>query len=121
MRTQQTVCAYCGLDLVHLFEPRLLRSVDHLVPQGAAKAAGIRVDYDDDIANQLIACQGCNGFLNWYVPVLSIDGDRSVEEFIRLRDRIFSERRELFAKRRERERELFVSAPWVALRESIAD
>jgi len=116
-RTRQTTCAYCGLDLVHSFEYWLLLSGDHVVPQGAARAAGIPIHFYEDIANLVLACQGCNGFLNRFVPDLSTEGEEWTEDqFIQLRDRIFVERRSLIAQRREIERKLFESALWTELR-----
>lgn len=117
-RTHQTHCAYCGLDLVHSFEHWLLLSVDHVVPQGAARAAGIPADFYEDIANLVLACQGCNGFLNRFIPELPVEGVWTEDQFLIARDRIFVERRSLIAQRREIERQLFDSEPWVALRES---
>lgn len=97
-------CAYCGLDM-SVFEGWLQLAVDHVIPQQMQGVARYPADWVLDQINTVVACAACNGFLNRDV-VLDVT-PRSIEEFCRLRDRVFLDRRDKILRRRVAERAWF--------------
>ncbi|MDQ3466693.1 MAG: hypothetical protein M3411_00465, partial [Chloroflexota bacterium] len=45
--TGQSICTYCGLDLVSEYQHWLLLSVDHVIPTAEARRLGIPLDYSE--------------------------------------------------------------------------
>lgn len=64
--TGQSACAYCDIDLVGDYYRWLLLTVDHVVPRGEAVRLGMSVTLYEDATNLVVACSGCNGYLNLY-------------------------------------------------------
>lgn len=110
--TGQSACAYCGVDLTSDYYRWLLMNIDHVVPAAEARLLGIPEDFFEDAINKVLACSGCNGFLNRYKPVASRLSVWTLEQFVALRDRSFEERTRLIADRRRIEVEIFESRPW---------
>jgi hypothetical protein len=112
-KTGQRSCASCGLDFTGSYEHWLLMAVDHVVPTSVGTGLGIPIAYLGDCINLVLACSGCNGFANRYKPALVTTPDEwTLEVFIELRDRVFSERRGVVASRRASERAFFEARPW---------
>lgn len=111
-KTGQTRCAYCGLSLVDSYEHWLMLSVDHVVPAKAGEAIGIPSEWLDDYCNKVLCCSACNGFGNGYALPASAQRPSSVEEFCRLRDDVFLQRRQIILTRHEKERDVFSRKPW---------
>jgi hypothetical protein len=110
--TGQSVCAYCGVDLVGDYHRWLLLTVDHVVPAGESVRLGIPEDFYQDAINLVLACSGCNGFLNRYRIDTEPAKDWTLEQFVALRDTVFAHRYGLVEARREQEVRLFESKPW---------
>ncbi|MPZ24517.1 MAG: hypothetical protein GEU28_13520 [Dehalococcoidia bacterium] len=110
--TGQTACAYCGVDLVTDYYRWLLLTVDHVVPAGEARRLGIPGTFSEDAMNRVLACAGCNGYLNRYRCQGDLRAHRTVEQFVELRDWVFEERRRLLEGRRQQEMALFGEQPW---------
>src|SRR5208337_2464411 len=91
--TGQTKCAYCGLDFLASYGNWLQMALDHVVPKSVCKNIGIQSDWAEDCINKVLACSACNGFDNRYSLREPTICPESLEQFCRLRDRIFSERR----------------------------
>lgn len=106
-RTSQTQCAYCGVDFCESFEKWLLLAVDHVVPKSVCVLLGVRDDWMDDLANQVLACSACNGFGNRYTAPDYAKCPTSFEEFCNLRDRIFIDRKRGILKRLAGDRDFF--------------
>lgn len=112
--TGQDSCAYCGVSFVDDYYHWLLLTVDHVVPRGQAKLLGIPIQYYEDAINLVLACSGCNGFLNLYtceVPGLESWTD---EAFATYRDSVFVDRSERIARQRKIEQETFAMMPWMS-------
>jgi hypothetical protein len=90
-------------------------SVDHVVPRSDALRLGIPVDLFEDAVNLVLCCSGCNGFGNRYRSIELPQEVWTIDAFLALRDRIYSDRSQLISKRREIERAFFDSRPWVAV------
>ena len=110
--TGQSCCAYCGVDLTDNYYHWLLLTVDHVVPVGESVRLGISEDFYQDAINLVLACSGCNGFLNRY----RCDGEPlsawTLDQFVALRDKVFAHRFDLIRARREQEVRLFENKPW---------
>ena len=105
--TGQNSCAYCGVDLVGDYHRWLLLNVDHVVPRGEAIRLGIPAEFYEDAINLVLACSGCNGYLNRYRSAAEPSTGWTVEEFADLRDLLFRDRFALIAVRRDQERAAF--------------
>jgi hypothetical protein len=81
----------------------LLLNVDHVVPQGEARRLGIPAEFYEDAINLVLACSGCNGYLNRYRCQAEPTNGWSVESFADFRDSIFRDRDRLIATRRAKE------------------
>jgi hypothetical protein len=111
-KTGQTACAYCGVDLTSDYYRWLLLSVDHVVPAGEARRLGVPLALYDDAINLVVACSGCNGFLNRYRCADERRDVWSLDDFLELRNRVFGHRYGLVAARRAREIAAFERRPW---------
>jgi hypothetical protein len=106
--TGQTRCAYCGISLVDDYYHWLLMSVDHVVPVNEANRLGIPPALIHGVVNAVLACSGCNGLDNKRtMPDEQPPPKWTLEEFTRLRDRFFSERKARIAERRAEEMRFF--------------
>ena len=111
--TNQTSCAYCGVDLVGDYYRWLLTSLDHVVPAGQCKSMGIPDEWSDSFSNLVICCSGCNGFDNRYrIPWQEPAGKWTLASFFALRDRVFEERKLRIMSRRDEEVQLYKMRPW---------
>jgi hypothetical protein len=110
--TGQSACAYCGEDLTSDYYRWLLMQVDHVVPVSVGRLFGIPDDYIEDAINKVLACSGCNGFLNRYSPSAVPTETWSLDQFVRLRDEVFADRTRKVQDRRTIEIEIFNSKPW---------
>jgi 5-methylcytosine-specific restriction endonuclease McrA len=111
--TNQTTCAYCGIDLVSEFTRWLLTSIDHVVPTSQATRLGISEEFSESMSNLVLCCSGCSGFDNRYE--LSAERPRkrwTFKAFCDLRDRVFLERKMRIVNRRAGEIEFFNTRPW---------
>lgn len=105
--TDQTKCAYCGLDFTKNCENWLQLMLDHVVPRKTGRERGIRLDWLDNGANKVPACPACNGYLNRF----QLDGGsysiRSLDEFFNLRDKVFLDRKTAIQARKNKEAAFF--------------
>ncbi len=106
-KTGQTTCAYCGVDFAASYETWLTMALDHVVPTSVCRDLGIPDQWADDCANKVLACSACNSFCNRYAPKDNPPKPTNFEEFSKLRDRVFAERRELIMESHQRERDFF--------------
>ena len=109
----QSICTYCGLDLVSDYDHWLLLSVDHVVPTGEARRLGIPMDYSEDLIDLVLSCSACNGFDNRCRIVREPQEQWTLEEFVALRNRVFAERAPRIAARHEQDKAFFESQPWL--------
>lgn len=93
-------CAYCGLDMA-TFEGWLQLSVDHVVPQQMIKA-GWRREWVLDTFNVVACCGACNGLFNRDPATGELPA--TLDEFLAIRDAMFSARRGRIRDRRAAER-----------------
>ena len=110
--TNQESCAYCGVRLVDDYYHWLLLNADHVIPSNENRRhpieTGIPEDWIESYTNIVLACYGCNGFVNQYkVEGQQYKEDWTVPEFIALRDKVFEKKKALILKRREEEMEFF--------------
>jgi 5-methylcytosine-specific restriction endonuclease McrA len=111
--TGQTVCAYCGQNLVDTYEHWLLMSVDHVIPVKEGKNLGITKEWVDDFANWVLCCSACNGFGNrWKLPEGTT---RPVDfaAFAKLRDAVFEQRKKVILECHLKEQDYYKSKPWM--------
>jgi hypothetical protein len=112
-RTGQSACAYCGISFTESYHQWLLMAVDHVVPSSVGRLKGIPAPFMGDVINQVLACSGCNSLGNRYVPAGQAQvAFWTIDEFLALRDAIYTERCALIEKRRAIERAFFDSRPW---------
>lgn len=109
----QSLCAYCGVDLVADYHRWLLLQVDHVVPAGEALRLGIPAEFYQDAINQVLACAGCNGFLNRYACHGEFGKQWTMEEFVDFRDAVFADRFQRIQVRRATDVAFFTQAPWL--------
>jgi len=111
-KTGQTRCAYCQADFASSYETWLTMALDHVIPASVCVKWGVPLDWREDCANKVLACAACNSFCNRYKPESGIPVPETLEAFFALRDRVFSERQDLIAKRRKDEEAFFDGRPW---------
>lgn len=111
--TGQSLCTYCGLDLVSDYDHWLLLAVDHVVHTSEALRLGIPLDYAEELINLVLTCSACNGFDNRFTVDLEPRECWTVEEFAAMRDRVFTERLPRIKARQMLERAFFESQPWL--------
>lgn len=114
--TGQSECAYCGLDLVEVYENWLTMALDHVVPDSVCKSMGIPEEWNQDYSNRVLSCTACNTFGNRFHPK-TLNVPTTLEEFYDLRDQIFTERKQLIMERHQRERAFFSKKPWTQSRQ----
>lgn len=112
--TGQTSCAYCGISLIEPYTNWLQMAIDHVVPQSVCKGFSLSAEWTHDASNCVLSCAACNGFGNRYKPSTDTLCPTTLEEFWRLRDRIFIERSTVIQGKHAEERSFFDSAPWRA-------
>jgi hypothetical protein len=100
------------VSLVDTYDHWLLMSGDHVVPRSEAQRLGIAVTLDEDAINLVLCCAGCNGFGNRYRCEALPQDNWTLQEFLILRDRVFTDRFQRIASRRVRKEALFTSRPW---------
>jgi hypothetical protein len=100
-------CAYCGLSFAEDYYHWVLLCVDHVVPRSVALRLGIPDAYYEDAINMVLACAACNGFDNRFDPSLDARHAWSLEEFVALRDAIFTARSERIAALRQADKAFF--------------
>ena len=105
-KTKQTYCAYCGLDLMGVYENWLNMALDHVVPYNVCQMWNVPREWSEDYSNRVLSCTTCNTFGNRYVPQ-DFQPPTTLEEFYQLRDAIFVERRRLILERHQQERAFF--------------
>ncbi len=112
--TGETCCAYCGTDFTQNYEIWLSMVLDHVVPTSVCLKLGVPDIWAGDQSNFVLACGACNGFCNRYR--LSSDSDistpPSLQDFYKLRDKVFDERKKLIKLRHESERAFFDEKRW---------
>lgn len=112
-RTSQLRCAYCGVSLVDDYYHWLLMCIDHVVPIAEAKKLGVQDDFITDMINLVLCCIGCNGFGNRFDFTTVRQREKwTVKEFVKLRDRVFEQRKIGIGERRFEEMNYFDSRPW---------
>jgi hypothetical protein len=116
--TGQTKCAYCGLSLVDAYEHWLLMAVDHVIPTKAGREIGIRDEWLADWANCVLSCSACNGFRNRFRFPAGKCAPPSWEEFVRLRDDCFRDRKEEITPAGEADQNFFARKSWAERRSS---
>jgi DNA-directed RNA polymerase subunit N (RpoN/RPB10) len=105
-KTKSSCCAYCGRPITQDYFSWLTMVIDHAVPVSVCKALGIPMEFCRSLANMVLACAACNGFDNRYKP----SSKRQVstfEEFLKLRDEVFIERKERIQKKHREQEEFF--------------
>jgi len=112
IRTGQTRCAYCGISLVDEYCHWLLMCVDHVVPTKEAERLSVPLDLANGLVNHVLACSGCNGFKNRHAVPAEPQKEWTLEQFMKLRDETFLNRKTLIAERRAEEIAFFDSKPW---------
>jgi hypothetical protein len=110
--TGRTQCAYCDTNLVDTYEHWLTLSTDHVVPVRLCKDLGIPEDWQEDRSNRVICCLACNTFRNRYTPA-NPALPTTLEQFYKLRDRFFCERKKCILESRQTEQEFFKTKPWL--------
>ena len=105
--TGQRKCAYCGVELLAKFDSWLTMVLDHVVPVSVCKAMQISNKWCHDYSNAVLSCAACNGFCNRYGPALNGQTCQTLEEFYKIRDQAFQERKHLIEARRTEELEFF--------------
>lgn len=105
-KTKQTYCAYCGLDLLGVYENWLNMALDHVVPYSVCQILNVPKEWREDYSNRVLSCTTCNTFGNRYVPK-DLLPPTTLEEYYNLRDAIFLERRRLILERHQQERAFF--------------
>jgi len=108
----QDSCAYCGMDLLETFERWQSLTIDHVIPEGTGAQKGIRDEWLQDLSNTVLCCSPCNRYNNRYQLPPAVVPPESPAAFFDLRDRVFTERKELAAKRRAEGREEYQTHPW---------
>lgn len=111
--THLTICAYCGIDFAASYEAWLNMALDHVVPASVCKALGVPLEWKEDYVNRVLACTACNTFGNRYALPAGTDRPTTLEDFLSLRDAVFSERRGLIRDKHQEERAFFEQRPWV--------
>lgn len=110
--TKQTNCTYCQVSLVDDYYHWLLLEVDHVIPTEQAKIQGIPLTFYEDFINLVLCCAGCNGFDNRFEVSHVPQSDWKLQDFVRLRDEVFTIRSQNIASRRQSELSFFLSKPW---------
>ena len=110
--TGQSHCAYCGLNLIEDYDRWLQLCVDHVVSIKAAVRLGIPVNWSQNPINLVLACRACNEFDNQYKVAGEPKSDWSFEEFLKLRNEVFSDRMRRIQERHAREKTVFARLPW---------
>lgn len=108
----QKSCAYCDISLVESYTNWLQMVIDHVIPQSVCKGFFLSDEWTHDASNRVLSCAACNGFGNRYKPADALR-PTTLDEFWRLRDRIFTERIEIIRAKHIEERSFFDSAPWL--------
>jgi hypothetical protein len=111
-RTNQTMCAYCGISLVDTYEHWLQMAIDHVVPKSVCASLGIQPAWMEDCINKVLSCAACNGFKNRFKPHADTSCPATLDEFCALRDRLFAERKVIVAERHIVERAFYDKEPW---------
>lgn len=109
--TGQIACAYCGQNLVARFGDWLTMALDHVIPDAVCRKWGLPPEWSQDFTNRVLCCSACNTFGNRYAARGYIT-PTSLEEFYRVRDAIFVERRAAILRRRSEERAFFEKRLW---------
>jgi hypothetical protein len=111
--TGQEICAYCEVILTNDYYHWLLLTVDHVIPTGECKRLGIPDEWAESYSNTALCCSGCNGLNNRYQIRGYDHKDKwTLDEFIKLRDKVFVERKTEILNLRLKEVEFFNSQPW---------
>ena len=111
-KTEQTCCAFCGLDFAASYQNWLQMALDHVVPTRTGTVKCIPAEWLDDSSNKVLACAACNGFRNRYRLSESEVCPTTLDGFYDLRDRVFAERKALVMESHEWERTFFDKSPW---------
>jgi len=110
--TRQRRCAYCEVDLTTNYEVWLTMVLDHAFPVSLCRRLEIPEEWCWDLSNLVLACGACNGFCNRYEPSFSMIRPLSIEDFYKLRDEMFTERKKLICERHGEERAFFQLKSW---------
>jgi hypothetical protein len=102
MKECGTGCAYCGRELAEPYEAWLDLSVDHVVPTETIKRLDYPSEWVENLINLVTCCRTCNEFLNGYR--IQRSAPTTLEEFVRLRDEVFFEKRRCALERHQKER-----------------
>ena len=111
--TGQDSCAYCGNKLLESFERWQVLAIDHVIPDETGKQKGIRDEWLQDLSNAVFSCVPCNRYKNKYQLLPAEACPESPAAFFDLRDRVFTERRELAARQRAKDLKGYQSHPWL--------
>ena len=111
-KTGQASCAYCRVKLTDTCDHWLMTGIDHVVPCNSIKHEKIEEAWIDDLANAVLCCSACNGFLNQVtlrrieVPIDKLH-PKTAGEFLDLRNRVFLLKRKKALERHKGERKFF--------------
>ncbi|MHB8114336.1 MAG: HNH endonuclease [Bellilinea sp.] len=109
--TGLTKCAYCGISLGEAYENWLNMALDHVIPHSTCLAWQVPVEWREDYSNRVLSCTTCNTFGNRYSPQ-NMNPPSTLEEFYKLRDIIFIERKRQILERHCQERDFFEKKLW---------
>ena len=112
--TEQTTCAYCGLDFAANYRNWLQMALDHVVPTRTGTAKGISHEWLNDTSNKVLACAACNTFQNRYQLPNDEPRPQSLEEFYQLRDHVFLARKAKVEQSHLQERAFFDKHSWAS-------
>ncbi len=109
--TGLTKCAYCGISLGEAYENWLNMALDHVIPHSTCLAWQVPAEWREDYSNRVLSCTTCNTFGNRYNPQ-NLNPPSTLEEFYKLRDIIFIERKHQILERHRQERDFFEKKLW---------
>lgn len=105
-RTGQTHCAYCGADLMPKNHDMLNICIDRIISGAQAAEIGVPAEFACDAINAVLCCSDCYRLRSEYNAIDEPQIRRHtlcLDDFILLRDRVFTNRKRLIAERKARE------------------
>lgn len=109
-------CSYCGQDLVSNYTNWLHLTVDHVIPKAVTKDTNIPEEWVCDAVNVVVCCRACNEFMNSYLkdlrenfPGLKAGSSLTLEQFVDLRDSVFTQKSTWVKGRHDQERRFYES------------
>ncbi len=106
--TKQDRCAYCEkVYFLKELKDWFTMALDHVIPVSVCKSLEIDMTWCRSTANAVLACSTCNTLCNRYVPLTLPQKPESFQEFLKLRNAIFLERKRLIQDAQSREEKVF--------------